>query len=131
MQTDQTRTKVRVADISGKGNHLDADINWNSFVRGKGYIKVQIGDKTAILKKEQLWTILFLLGDEKDHELLISPFVKLRKVVNYHKLIGVTALKDIKKGEAINIPLAFTLDTSTNRIIVGKSNAKSIEQHNF
>ena len=81
-----------------------------------------MGDKTAILRKNQLWTIMFLLADEKEQEMLSSPFVKLRKVVNYHKLIGIKAGKDIKKDEEIVIPLSFSLDNLTNRIIIGRGN---------
>lgn len=116
----QDRTKLAINDVSGRGEDVIFEVNWNSLVRKKGYIKISIGDKTAVVDKQQLWSILFMLGSAEEQEALVSPFMKQTKVTKYFKIIGVTATKTIQKGEMLNVPLEFTLNPEDNSVIIGK-----------
>lgn len=114
--------KLVVGDVSGRSKDVVFEVNWNKFSKKRGFIKISIGDKTAVVDRQQLWGVLFMLGSAAEQEKLVSPFMKQTVVSNYYKVIGVTASKDIRKGEMINIPLSFTLNPETNRVVIGKGN---------
>lgn len=116
------KRKMVIGDVSGRGKDVIFEVNWNKMVRRRGFIKISIDGKTAVVEREQLWTILFMLGSADEQEKLVSPFMKQTVVSKYYKVIGVTATKDIRKGEMLNVPLEFTLNPDTNQVIVGNGN---------
>jgi|GEM_PF-3736300 len=122
------RRKFAMADISGRGEDVAIEINWNKLVDRKGYIKINIGDREAVVSREHLYAILFILGSAAEQEKMISPFIKKTQVTKYFKLIGVTATQDIAKGELLNVPLEFTLNPKTHQVIIGKGSAGVIER---
>lgn len=129
------RQKLVLEDISGRGNDIVCDINWNNNVRGK-FIKLTIGDVTAVVKKDHLYGIMFMLGDEDQQQKLVNKFTRKYPVTKFFKMIGVTTTKDIHKGEMINIPIEFTYNPETNQIIIGKGNLRAMlqnrgRQHSF
>lgn len=128
-ETDDTfkeRNKVSIADISGRGNSLLFETNWNKIVKRTGHIKISMNGVESVVTREQLWSILFLLGTAKDHDKLVEPFIKQTRVTKFNRLIGITTEKDIKKGEMINVALEFTLNPETNQVIIGKGSMGGI-----
>lgn len=117
-QGDQKQRLV-LPDSSGKSNDIIADINWNEASKQK-YIRFTMGDKVAIVKKDYVMTILFMLGNAREQDAIISPFVKQTRVTKFTKLIGITPDQDIRKGQPINVLLEFTLNPETNVITIGK-----------
>lgn len=122
------RTKMALRDISGRGNEVSFEINWNSLVRSKGYVKMTIGKHSAVVSREQLWAIMFMFGSAEEQEKLISPFVKQTRVTKYTRLLGVTTSRDIRKGELINVPLEFTFQPESGKITIGKGNLGAIRK---
>ncbi len=121
--------KFAMADASGHGGEVVFEVNWNSMVRKKGLIKISVNGETAVVSRDHLWGILFMLGSAEEQEKLVSPFMKKTQVTNFFKIIGVTAMKDIKKGELLNVPLEFTLSPETNQIKIGKGSMGVIRKH--
>lgn len=113
------KQRLVIPDSSNRGNDILADINWNEASKRK-YVRLTLGDKVTIVKKDHLLSILFMLGSAKEQEAIISPFIKQTRVTKFTKAIGITTTRDIKKGEPINITLEFTLNPETNQIVIGK-----------
>lgn len=119
------RQKLVLGDVSGRGNDIVADINWNKNVKRK-FVKLTIGDLTAVVKKDHLFGIMFMLGDEDQQAALLGRYVKKYPVTKFFKMIGITTTKQIQKGEMINVPIEFTYNPETNQIIIGKGNLRSM-----
>lgn len=119
------RQKLVLSDVSTHGNDIICDINWNKFVKG-GFIKITMGDRVAVVKKDHLFGIMFMLGDEEQQQRLIDRYTKKYPVTKFFKMIGVTTTKPIGKGEMINIPIEFTYNPETNQIIIGKGNLRAM-----
>ncbi len=124
----QERRKFVVADISGRGKEVLFEVNWNSFVRKHGHIKISINGEEAVVSREHLWGMLFMLGSAEEQEKMVSPFMKKTVVKKFFKLIGVTTTRDVKKGEAIKVPLEFTFNPDDNSIVIGKGSMNQIER---
>lgn len=119
-QGDQKQRLV-LPDASNRGNDILAEINWNEAVKRK-YIRFTIGDKTCIVKKDHVLSILFMLGSAEEQDRIISPFVKQTRVTKFTKLVGITTSRTIAKGENINVLLEFSLNPETNQVIIKKGN---------
>lgn len=124
MANKETRI-LAIEDHSGRNKDITFERNYNSFSRKKGLIKITIGDTTAVVSKEHLWSILFMLGNHEEQDKLVSPFVQRTPVHSYHRVIGITTTRDVRKGEAINVMLAFTFNPETGEISIGKGNKRS------
>jgi len=124
----KSRRKFAMADVSGNSNDIVFEVNWNSFVRRKGFVKIQVGDKEVVVSREHLWGILFMLGSAEEQEKMVTPFMKKTIVKKFFKIIGITTTRDIKKGEQIKVPLEFTLNPDTNQIVIGKGSMGKIEK---
>ena len=119
LKAGDQKQRLVLPDSSVKGNDIYADINWNEASKKK-YIRFTLGDKTAIVKKDHVMAILFMLGNAQEQERIITPFIKQTRVTKFNKMIGITTTRDIGKGENINIILEFTLNPDTNVITIGK-----------
>lgn len=120
--------KLVLQDVSGRGEDVVFEVNWNSLVKKKGYIRVLVGGHDAVIDRDQLWSILFMLGSAKEQEELVSPFMKQTTVTKYFKMIGVTTTRDVRKGEMINVPLDFTFNPETNKVTIGKGDMGHIRR---
>ena len=120
--------KLVLPDKSGKSNDIFAEINWNEASKGQ-YVRFTLGDKQCIVKKDHLYSILFILGNEKEQDKIISPFVKQTRVTKFTKMIGITTGKNIGKGELINVLLEFTFNPETNQMTIGKGNRYSLRKN--
>lgn len=114
------RRKFAMADVSGRGKEVWFEVNWNSLVNRKGYIKISVDGHEAVVSREHLWAILFMFGSASEQTKMVSPFMKQTNVIKYQKMIGLTTTRDTKKGEMINTLLEFTLNPDTNQVIIGK-----------
>lgn len=114
------RRKFAMADVSGRGREVAFEVNWNSLVKRKGYVKMSIDGLDCVVSREHLWSILFMLGSAEEQVKMATPFVKKTKVTKYQKMIGLTTTKDVKKGEMINTMLEFTYNPEDHSIVVGK-----------
>lgn len=112
--------KVAIDNMVGFGDDVVFQINWNGYARKRGLIKIIMGDKEAVIQRDHLFSILFMLGSEEEQDRIISPFMKQTIVEKFTKMIGITAQKDVKKGEFLNVLLEFTYNPETKKIIIGK-----------
>lgn len=122
------RRRFAIGDVSGRGRDIELEINWNGYARKKGCIKISIDGNEAVIDRDHLWSMMFILGSAEEQEKLVSPFMKQTKVSKFFKMIGITAMKDIKKGEFINVPLEFTLNPDTNKVTIGKGSMGKLRQ---
>lgn len=122
------RRKFAMADVSGRGEEVHFEINWNSLVKKKGFIKISIGGKEAVVSREHLWAILFMLGSAEEQTKMVSPFMKKTIVSKYTKMIGITTSRDVRKGEFINVMLEFTHNPETNNIIIGRGSMRGLSK---
>ena len=127
-ERNKERRKMALMDLSHQGNEVVFEINWNSFVKKKGMIKITVGDKNAVVSREQLWAILFMFGSAEEQEKLVSPFMKHTRVTKFQKMIGVTTTHDITKGRLINIPLEITYNPESNRITIGRGSSQKLKR---
>jgi len=122
----QERRRFSLDDVSGRGNEIEIEVNWNSYARKHGNIKLTINGEETVINRDHLWSILFILGSAEEQEKLASPFMKQTKVTKFFKMIGITAAKDVRKGSMLNVPLEFTLNPDTNEVIIGKGNLRNL-----
>ena len=115
-----TRQKLVFKDYSGRNNDAVVEVNWNSFVKKGKFIKITVGDKQVVLKKDHLFGMLFMLGDDKEQDRLISGRTTLQRVRKLQRVIGVKATQDIKAGDSLNVCLDFTYNPETDSLIIGK-----------
>jgi len=120
------RRKFAMQDISGRNKDLVAEINWNKFVREKGYVKFSVGKEDVVVSRDHLWSILFMLGSAEEQEKMVSPFFKQTRVTKFTKMIGINTSRDVRKGEFINVLLEFTLNPETNQVTIGKGSMKGL-----
>ena len=108
----ETFEKFLIPDL-GKKNKFFVEVNWNPEDELTNQCKVlkctfPNGDQIFIEKKH-LIELLFSIGSPEEQRKMIPQ--KILRTRNYETMIGVTAKKDIKKGEKINFPLKITLPT--------------------
>lgn len=119
------KQRLVIPDSSGKRNDIIADINWNKSSKGK-YIRFILGKKKSIIKKDHLLSILFMLGDEKEQDKILAPFMKQTNITKFTKMIGITTTRDVRKGEMINVLLDFSFNPETKKIIIGKGSKSGL-----
>lgn len=125
---EKKRVQVGLDDFSGQGNHPVFELNWNKLSSKKGMLRIVIGDKSCIVSKEQLWTVLFMLGSDDEQDALVSPFVKQTPTTKFTKMIGVTAQKTINKGEMLNVLLEITYEPGSNTMRIGKGSMAGLKR---
>lgn len=109
--------KLRVPDETKK-HELLLEVNWNPYDEASKdckMIRVSMGGKSAVVKREHLNALLFAIGTEEDQRKMI-PQVK-RTSRWYETVVSVKATKNIAKGEAITFPIKLTLPTFEQEVI--------------
>lgn len=107
----KTHQKFKLPD-ENKGNHVIVEVNWNDDPKVKDCQMIKIGD--AVVKKEHLMAILFTIGNGEEQMKMVPYRVQHNR--HYETMVGVTATKDIRKGEKINFPIKLTLPTYEEEI---------------
>lgn len=110
--------KFRLVD-QNKSHEFYAEVNWNEKDPKSNQCQLvkftfPNGDE-AYVKREQLNQILFMIGKEEDQQKMIP-----QKIIQQRYLrttLGITAQKDIRKGEKINIPVEIPLPSIEQEII--------------
>jgi hypothetical protein len=107
--------KFRLVDEGGSGKEFFLEVNWKGDDHCK-HIRFTFPDgKQAVIKKEHLHAILFAIGNAEEQKKMI-PMVE-RTSRHYETVIGITATKDIKKGEQIVTKIALALPTFEQEVI--------------
>lgn len=98
-------------EIPGLGNTkpLNIEINWKDDI--EDVVKFRIGDQTAIIKRQDLFSFMFVTGTPEQQEALMP--VRSTKIVKHLRQHRIVAKKDIKAGEKlvvnceIDVPVAI------------------------
>ena len=120
----QQHRKLSLQDLSGRGNDVSFEVNWNDskLVKDSKYIRIQVGDsyleQEAIISKEHLFTLLLLLGDDKQQDKLVKSSTYLVPVKNYQTVVNVKCIKDMRKGDVFGLPLTVSVNKSTGKMII-------------
>ena len=96
-----------LADFSNKQPMVVFSVNWNDFVKGCEYIEIRIGDKKAVVRRQHLNSLMFMMGSTEDQRKLIP--VKHQTTTMYETDLEIQATKDIKKDEKINVHVNIPL----------------------
>ena len=102
--------KLRIPDVNRK-NSFEVEVNWNPRDKKTNecqYLRFTFpnGDK-ALVKRENFQAFLFAVGTPEQQRSLLAQSTK--HVRWYETTVGVTAKKDIRKGEKIIFPIKITL----------------------
>lgn len=112
--------KIRIPDINKK-NDLVAEVNWNPYDKESNECKLirltMPGGKTAVVKREHFQAIVFAMAKSEDQHKLVPEVLTRVKV--YETTLGITATKDIRKGEKIVVPVKFDIPISQEETIAG------------
>lgn len=104
----------RFAD-KGTGKEFTAEVNWNG---NDNCAKVRFnfpnGDK-VVVDRNGLNAMLFAMGNRTEQMKMI-PQVETRSR-HYETVLGITAKKDIRKGEQIVVPVSIALPTFEEEVI--------------
>jgi len=114
------RELLSLQDMAGRGEEILFETNWNSKVQQNKYIKVMLGDKEIILSQDQLYSILFIIGNEKLQDRAISRFTTQTPIRSELHRIAITTTRDIKQGEEITIPIRLTIDKEKGKVRITK-----------
>lgn len=111
--------KFRLEDQSGNLKDLIIEVNWNEKDPKTNECKVlkltYPDGQQAYVKKEYLNSLLFVLGTAEEQKKMIPQ--TLTKVKWYETTVGVTATKDIRKGEKIVFPIKISLPAEREEVI--------------
>lgn len=110
--------KIRVPDI-GKENDLVFEVNWNTKDKRTNECKIIRvhfpNGKVGTFKREHLHAFLFAIAKEEEQRKLIPQTTKRSKW--YETTVGVTATKNIMKGEKIVFPIKLSLPTIEQEVV--------------
>lgn len=101
---------MRIPDVSKK-NDFEVEVNWNPKDKKTNECKylrfIFPNGQIALVKREAFQAFLFAVGTEEDQRKLIPTTTN--HVRWYETVLGITAKKDIRKGEKIVVPVKLTL----------------------
>ena len=94
--------KITLYDKNGK-NDLSIEVNWNDSEEVKDCfaLRLTLGDKQAIINRDDFFSLLMVLGDNKMQDKLIPS--RSLKITKYYKQHRVMAKNDIRKGQQVII----------------------------
>jgi len=103
--------KLSLADFSGRGNDISLEINWNDLVKGCKYIKLKVNDREAVIKKDHLWTQMFMLSDDDQQDKMVGQSIIKTPQKVYRTVIYLKSPRDIHKGEMTSVPITITINS--------------------
>lgn len=104
----------RFAD-RGTGKEFYAEVNWAGDDNCEKVRFTFPDGSKVVVKRNELNAMLFAMGS-RDEQMKMVPSVETRSRW-YETVLGITATKDIKKGEKIVMPVKITLPTFEEEII--------------
>lgn len=113
----QEHNKFRLMD-ENKLNEFYAEVNWSkdpSVTECKLVKFIFPNGDEALVKREQLNEILFIIGREEDQRKMIPQTLTEQKYVK--TVMGIKAHKNIRKGETINVRVDIPLPATKQEII--------------
>lgn len=110
--------RLALTDFSNRGNEVVFEVNWNSAKRVKGckHIKLSVGDKEAIISRDHLWGLLFMISEEEQQEKMIPR--RVVPIKSYNTVIQVMAKQDFKKGQLFNLPISVSVNQMTGQMTI-------------
>lgn len=105
--------KLRIPD-ENKTQEVLLEVNWNAKDECK-FIRISLGDKTAVIKKEHFLAFLFSIGNEDEQRKMIPQ--TQTKSRWYETVITVKAKKDIRAGEDLTFPIKLSLPALTTEVV--------------
>lgn len=110
--------KFRIPD-ENRQHDLILEVNWNEKdpkTNECKVIKVTNPDKSeSFIKKEFLHSFMFAISKDQEQRDLIPK--KIQTIRKYQTMLGITASKDIKKGEKINVMVDIPLPPIEKEIL--------------
>ena len=110
--------KIKIPDI-GKERDLIFEVNFNlkdNRTNECKVIRVHYPDGSmANVKREHLHAFLFAIGTEEQQRKLIPQTTRRSKW--YETILGITATKNIAKGEKINVRVKIPLPTIEQEVV--------------
>lgn len=100
---------------------IQLEVNWSddAAIRDCQVIRVSFPKSkdggSFVIKKEELNALTFAMGT-KSEQMKMIPIVETRSR-HYETVLGITATKNIKKGEKIVFPVSIPLPTFSEEII--------------
>ena len=108
--------KFRFLDKANK-NTFFAEVNWepeNELINKCQLFKFTFPDgKVSFVERKHLLEMLFACGRPEDQRNMIPQ--TLETIHHYKTTLGITANRDIHKGEAINFPIDLSIPCSALR----------------
>lgn len=89
-------------------NNMEVSVNWNEAVRPCQQIRFIIDGKECIISRAELYSLLFLFGDEEQQEQLIP--VKSTEVSMLKRWVGIRLKRNMKKGEELHVMVEFPVE---------------------
>lgn len=93
--------RMLLPDISGKGEGLTMEVNWNQLVTPCKYVKLRLKSEEVIVKQEHLESLIFALASEENQPKMLHG--KINEVRELPVRLKIKATRDIHKGEDIVI----------------------------
>ena len=116
--------KFRLPDVNNQ-NDWFIEVNWNKKDKKTNECKVvkvtHPDGSESLLKREQLHSVLFAIGNAAEQREMVPQSQKITRV--YETTISVKAKKRVEKGEEITFPLRLTLPEK-NQDIIGQAPKK-------
>lgn len=110
--------KIRIPD-ENKEKDFMMEVNWNPYDKMSNECKLVRftfpGGETSIVKREHLLSALFRIGSADDQRAMVPQ--KVERIRNYQTVLGITAKKDIQKGEKINVRVSIPIPTQSEEVI--------------
>lgn len=93
--------KLLLPDESHRTSGITLQVNWNNAVSGSRFIKMKLGNKEVVVRRDQLEAILFMIGDEESQRNFVMRGATLKKTKKVATKLFLTATNHIKKGDTI------------------------------
>lgn len=104
------------------------EVNWNpsdSKTNECKLIKLTFPNgESSLVKREHLNAIMFTMGTEEEQRQLTPQ--TLTRIRNYETTLGITAKKDIRKGEKINVHVKIPIPLSQEDVLAMERKEKTI-----
>lgn len=112
--------KFRLPDLN-KEKEFTIEVNWDLKDKRTNESKILrciFPDGSEVLiDKKHFHAVLFAIGNPEEQRKMVPQ--KLISTRWYETTLGITATKDIRKGELINVPVKLSMPTQEEEVIAG------------
>lgn len=114
--------KFRMLDVA-KENDFFMEVNWKPNDEKTNECKIVRftfpDGKEALIKREHLHSVLFAIGKAEDQVNMVPQVHET--IRNLETVLGITATKDIHKGEKINVRVKIPIPMGKREEFIGKA----------